>query len=254
MKVSTTRNEALALASGKYILQVDSDDWMEREMVEKMTRMAEERNADIVWCDYFQNYETKEKICSQTCEENSEFCTRKLLLSELHPAFWNKLIKRELYVKNQVACVPGINFCEDMVCTVRLFAAAKRVAYLPEPLYHYRYSPNSITKWLTLRDYEEQFILHSVLRHDLPAGKYDREVLLREIGILAEIAVRYPEAESLKKIDQISREEIQQAPLHWSKKKLLLARKQKQKIRFLGLQKLLKCLIISRAWLRRINA
>ena len=59
LKVSTTRNEALALASGKYILQVDSDDWMEREMVEKMTRMAEERNADIVWCDYFQNYETK---------------------------------------------------------------------------------------------------------------------------------------------------------------------------------------------------
>lgn len=45
------RYTALNYATGKYILQIDSDDYIEKEMLEKMYAKAIATDADIVGCD-----------------------------------------------------------------------------------------------------------------------------------------------------------------------------------------------------------
>ena len=48
---SLTRKYGLDASNGKYVLFVDSDDWINIDMVSKMYNAAESNDADIVCCD-----------------------------------------------------------------------------------------------------------------------------------------------------------------------------------------------------------
>ena len=50
---------------------------------------------------------------------------------------WNKLIKRSLYVENQISFPEGYSMGEDMTI-IKLMACAQKVCYLPHAYYHYR--------------------------------------------------------------------------------------------------------------------
>ena len=58
------RNTGLAEAGGDYIYHCDSDDWVEPDMLEKMLKAAEEKDADIVYCDFFLSFEKNERYMS----------------------------------------------------------------------------------------------------------------------------------------------------------------------------------------------
>ena len=49
---SATRNEGISLALGQYIQFVDSDDYIEKNMVEALVNRIEETDADMVMCGY----------------------------------------------------------------------------------------------------------------------------------------------------------------------------------------------------------
>ena len=49
--LSMARNSGMSVATGEYIGFVDSDDWVELEMYEKMYDLASKHSADIVICD-----------------------------------------------------------------------------------------------------------------------------------------------------------------------------------------------------------
>lgn len=54
--VSSARNSGIKMAKGKYIQFIDSDDWIEKEFLEKMYDFAEKENVDIVVSDYYEDY------------------------------------------------------------------------------------------------------------------------------------------------------------------------------------------------------
>ena len=51
--LSDARNEGVKYATGKYILFVDSDDYIAEDLVEKTVEVAETQNCDIVLFDYY---------------------------------------------------------------------------------------------------------------------------------------------------------------------------------------------------------
>ena len=51
------RNEAIKISSGEYLLFVDSDDYLEENMIETMYNEAYNNDLDIAMCGYFVDYE-----------------------------------------------------------------------------------------------------------------------------------------------------------------------------------------------------
>ena len=133
----SARNTGLGLAAGKYVFHCDGDDWIEPDMLEKMYAVAENANADIVYCDFYLSYEKNERYMSNPCLESREELLRQGFLSgAMKYNVWNKLVRRSLYTDNGILFPDGHSMGEDMTM-IRLTACAERVKYLPEALYHY---------------------------------------------------------------------------------------------------------------------
>lgn len=48
--VARTRNKGIQLATGKYVMFLDADDWVEADMLESLYRLAEADHADVACC------------------------------------------------------------------------------------------------------------------------------------------------------------------------------------------------------------
>ena len=130
------RNTGLTVATGEYVFHCDSDDFVEHDMLEKMYAAAKVQNADFVWSDWFLSYENTERYMKQP-EFHTPLETLKGVLADaIKYNVWNKLVKRSLYVDNQIQFPVGHSMGEDMTM-IRLAACAKRVAYVNQAFYHY---------------------------------------------------------------------------------------------------------------------
>lgn len=64
MGVARTRNRGLELFRGQYVAFLDSDDYWEPNMLEKMIARAVETGADIIYCSYSLVDESGKKVCN----------------------------------------------------------------------------------------------------------------------------------------------------------------------------------------------
>lgn len=61
--LSSARNEGLKVATGEYVIFVDSDDYLkDNTVLEEMYRIAKESKSDIVVGNYVKKYDEKEEI------------------------------------------------------------------------------------------------------------------------------------------------------------------------------------------------
>lgn len=131
------RNTGLAMATGEYVFHCDSDDFVEVDMLEAMYKAAKEKDADMVYCDFYLSFEKNERYMSNPVYETAEDMFRKGLLGgAMKYNVWNKLVKRSLYTDNNITFPAGHAMGEDMTM-IRLAACAKSVAYVPKAFYHY---------------------------------------------------------------------------------------------------------------------
>ena len=131
------RNTGLAVATGEYVFHCDSDDFVEREMLEEMYNVAKTQDADVVYCDFYLSFEKNERYMSNPVYESAEdMFKRGLLGGSMKYNVWNKLVRRRLYTDNSITFPTGHGMGEDMTM-IRLAACAKSVAYVPKAFYHY---------------------------------------------------------------------------------------------------------------------
>lgn len=130
------RNTGLVVATGEYIFHCDSDDFVEKNMLEELYNKARQSDADIVWCDWFLTFETNERYMKQPSYNTPMDALKAMLGGAMKFNVWNKLARRSLYVDNGVLFPAGYGMGEDMTMML-LFAYAKKVSYLPNAFYHY---------------------------------------------------------------------------------------------------------------------
>ena len=131
------RNTGLEAASGEYVFHCDSDDFVEKDMLEQMYVAAKENDADWVYCDFYLSFEKNERYMSNPVYTTAEDALRLGLLGgNMKYNVWNKLIRRILYVENGICFPDGHGMGEDMTM-IKLAACADKVAYVPKAFYHY---------------------------------------------------------------------------------------------------------------------
>ena len=148
------RNTGLQAASGEWILHVDSDDYLEPTMVQKLYEAAVSGGADLAYCDFYLDF-------GGSCRRlrNPSFSDGKTLVREGYLAgtakfnVWNKLVRASLF--EGIRFPEGHAMGEDMTL-IPVTARAGRVVHVPEALYHwYKSNPGAYSHAFSTRHLED---------------------------------------------------------------------------------------------------
>lgn len=141
------RNIGLDIMTGEYVLFVDSDDYINLDMVRCLLEAAENYGADMVQCLYQEVEETqvidntkivegvKGKIRVEDYKQRGLLC---YYTEDILPV--NKLIHKSLLISNRF---PEGIFYEDKHLMFRLRHQAQKIVYIDAIMYYYVQSENS---------------------------------------------------------------------------------------------------------------
>lgn len=148
--LSDARNLGICISTGNFLSFVDSDDWIEKEMIETMYNKIVENEADIAICRRFRAYQGGAKqIEVFKTYPKTDFFDRKTGLKYLMSfCGYDMSVCDKLFKKS---CLENIEFpygktCEDSYTTYKIFSQSDKVVYINKGLYNYFYRENSITR------------------------------------------------------------------------------------------------------------
>lgn len=144
-------------ARGEYVIHCDSDDWVDVHMYEEMYNKAIEEDADVVVCDFCSTDCENEQYSKGLISKERENVIVDVLLWRIAGCLWNKLVRRKEYTDHDLS-YPTHNMGEDTALIVQILWNAKRISYLPKPLYYYYTNPTSITKDVTDEKIRKRFL------------------------------------------------------------------------------------------------
>ena len=155
----SARIAGLNEATGEYVLNVDGDDWLSENCIERLMCTATNESSDIVISAFYKEFVGREIVVKPSFPEGRY--TNERLKSHIFPTMvfnntscshgistysWGKLFRRELLIKHQSIIPTDISIGEDAVVTYPCIADAEVLSIIHEPLYYYRQRSGSMLK------------------------------------------------------------------------------------------------------------
>ena len=141
--VSSARNKGLEVASGKYIMCVDPDDYCEPTYVEKLYRAIVDNNCDMAECSYFVDYApdnivAKKLPVSERITENvfEDLFYDGASMNKLPAFLWLGIFKADIITVNGIRFDENVKYGEDFLFFVEYSRFCRKIAIVNEPLYH----------------------------------------------------------------------------------------------------------------------
>ena len=153
MGLSASRNNGFDKARGKYISFIDSDDFIDVTMYEKLYNAMEREKVDMVGCNAW-NYEDGKKSVIEYLDVKEDIKTsyeklgNKIYESAFHVVRF--LFKHEVLQDIRFDIIPF----EDSVFMLKLYPTLHDIYLLAEPLYFYRRHQNTLSVQRHKRNFE----------------------------------------------------------------------------------------------------
>ena len=171
--IGKTRNFGIDKATGKYLMFLDSDDYLDINACEKLYNKAIKEKSDLVVFDFYRVEETLKEVTINNFKSSSLKENPNLLLDiNLGPC--NKLIKRELIDKKNTRFNEELKY-EDTPFVTEIIKNANKISKLNEYLHYYVIHSNSET---TVRD-ERVFDIIKII--DIIRNQYKNEKYMEDV-------------------------------------------------------------------------
>lgn len=215
--LSDARNVGMTVAKGKYIAFIDSDDYIEKDMYEKMYRALQLQDADMVICNIEKVTEFGEVIPTESPIINEVFsgkdCLYRILKNNswYYVTVWNKLYKKE--VLDDIEFPLGKINEDEFVIHEILFKCTKIIS-LQDKLYKYVQREGSImnaSKKVKMMDAVEAVCQRVFFCQEHGLTEYYQDLAMRLKKLYIDRRVRLSgtfdkkEKRRIKQIDQMFR-------------------------------------------------
>ncbi len=192
--ISATREFAINHVNGQFVQFVDSDDWIESNMFELMYNQAIATNADIVGCNFIQEYKNKLLKTKAIYKDKESFILS--VISNHWGVLWKLLIRHQLFIKYDIHFPNGIDGGEDYFVVTQLLLNCNVVSFIDSYLYHYvRYNNTSFISTPSFEKLMYQvkatYLTEDLLRRLSKEKKYSIALEKRKVATKVAIIKKY---------------------------------------------------------------
>lgn len=141
--LSATRNSGLDVATGEYVLFVDSDDWVEPFMLHRLSTETRDNDLLCFACRRTDN-NAFDTLATEQTDGWSYYCRHALEQRKVpFVCVWQRCYRRAFLVENNLRFREGL-LHEDNEFTPRVCLKAQRIKVISDVLYNYRVRGGSI--------------------------------------------------------------------------------------------------------------
>lgn len=148
--LSAARNEGLDIATGKYVMFIDSDDYFENNSCELLYNEIKERDADYVAGNYthitYDGIKWEKPVFDVTMYDNFKLSIKdyKKSFFVMNSVVWNKIFKREFIEQYKLRFIPGA-IAEDAIFSTFCYVHTDKGYYINDVVYNYRQNQTNMS-------------------------------------------------------------------------------------------------------------